>query len=61
MELKRSSFCLRTSAMALLIVPYGIETKEGIIKGLELKRLLIVPYGIETIRKLTPRECFRLF
>ena len=33
--------------MCLLIVPYGIETRDNII-GYLLSSLLIVPYGIET-------------
>ena len=49
MELKRCRMGRKSSAVQLLIVPYGIET--GIVRitfqtGIDL---LIVPYGIETI------------
>ena len=36
------------AAGALLIVPYGIETSNGIEPPADMRTLLIVPYGIET-------------
>ena len=48
MELKLSKSALLSSSRDLLIVPYGIETRN---KSGEAGKagLLIVPYGIETV------------
>ena len=47
MELKRNKLLIRMTFIRLLIVPYGIETKEEVDYEVE-QQLLIVPYGIET-------------
>ena len=51
MELKPYINTVESTSQALLIVPYGIETR---IMGLSKKwsELLIVPYGIETDKRL---------
>ena len=43
----------------LLIVPYGIETKEEVDYEIE-QQLLIVPYGIETVLAMC-RGLFTLY
>ena len=48
MELKQCLLRGRTWPPGLLIVPYGIETKNKKITWFWKKKLLIVPYGIET-------------
>ena len=48
MELKPMYRCGLILPALLLIVPYGIETKQGKIFLCMLVILLIVPYGIET-------------
>ena len=47
MELKRSPYTAAYHHTILLIVPYGIETKELYDQAIAWL-LLIVPYGIET-------------
>ena len=47
MELKHANAGSIRRKKILLIVPYGIETRESPLKKRELN-LLIVPYGIET-------------
>ena len=47
MELKLATPSCRPAPCALLIVPYGIETKFCASRELSAN-LLIVPYGIET-------------
>ena len=49
MELKLPSMKYILLLGLLLIVPYGIETKDSGNDGGEGGRLLIVPYGIETM------------
>ena len=48
MELKLVFLMLLVQNTALLIVPYGIETKYISMKFKMWDGLLIVPYGIET-------------
>ena len=50
MELKPRIPHANTHACELLIVPYGIETRDAMLE-LEANGLLIVPYGIETGNK----------
>ena len=47
MELKHGINWRFKRNIKLLIVPYGIETVQGLCKQ-TVPRLLIVPYGIET-------------
>ena len=47
MELKQNKTDGKVSADSLLIVPYGIETRNAEDVS-NVARLLIVPYGIET-------------
>ena len=46
--------------MALLIVPYGIETDMPGIDHFDTCFLLIVPYGIETDYKAVPNSLYEL-
>ena len=55
MELKHVNDQATMCAFALLIVPYGIETRERSV-GYVARRLLIVPYGIETQEPATGRR-----
>ena len=48
MELKLFRPPTRYYPKRLLIVPYGIETKNAVEKVFAFVTLLIVPYGIET-------------
>ena len=50
MELKRNLYNCRRPPSILLIVPYGIETRDAIAPTELPHPLLIVPYGIETLR-----------
>ena len=47
MELKHTYIIMGKTRIGLLIVPYGIETKNWFLQKI-LSVLLIVPYGIET-------------
>ena len=49
MELKPWTSDIVSFTLKLLIVPYGIETKNGKSLAHQISSLLIVPYGIETI------------
>ena len=48
MELKQYSTVQQRQQILVLIVPYGIETKQYVDLALSSKGVLIVPYGIET-------------
>ena len=48
MELKRRKMKCKKCGKELLIVPYGIETRDHILLHQQVHRLLIVPYVIET-------------
>ena len=49
MELKHEQVGDLLGYGSLLIVPYGIETKNNVNCYYYLGKLLIVPYGIETL------------
>ena len=48
MELKRYNYRCSFNFFPLLIVPYGIETRNS-RERMKVNYLLIVPYGIETL------------
>ena len=60
MELKRQITIGKSKREILLIVPYGIETREP-VEGIWSLKLLIVPYGIETTIGILPIEIYILF
>ena len=52
---------LRSVCCILLIVPYGIETKENGSNHSGCRQLLIVPYGIETAEMLSTKDLIFAF
>ena len=60
MELKQTFYTHFREFIRLLIVPYGIETKEKSRKEAILSLLLIVPYGIETAGNRRDRKSYQL-
>ena len=62
MELKHALPIAKSSAISLLIVPYGIETCTAGFNAVIGNSLLIVPYGIETLtgemQRLQPTDSF---
>ena len=61
MELKHIQMTASTNQANLLIVPYGIETKQKVRVLLIVFRLLIVPYGIETIDDISSVKPYTTF
>ena len=59
MELKPSWNNMESTTMLVLIVPYGIETREKAVSTRTIT-VLIVPYGIETESNIN-RETVVLF